>query len=572
MEVSTQLSLIREESERHDTDQLLSLPPQDQFNQDDILQQLLQTNFVNNHNLPSDIADKDENLNNIEECDGKSNHNNGEKENSPIMIRAKRPLSQNSPVSIRVKRPSSQNSPVMVRVKRASSLSSRRSLNSSVHSLKPERRRTSSANSSLIVRNWSFKKRMSMPTIIPKRKISECSTHSGDSSGMDRASMEIFDQLDKLDGEKNGMISKAHLKKWISSSAQELNSFSLTEKYIPGNQLARLLSEYDENKDGYIDVQEFEKLVQNQENNPRPEVAKLLQSLKTAAFAEVYKLWPPPIFLLLVSLFQVILFCIHAHHLRVQHGLEITWNEPAPQCSMLIYNPYRRREAWRYLSYALVHSGMGHIGLNLVIQLFVGLPLEMSHGSLRIGIVYMCGVVGGSLATSSFDPNMYLVGASGGVYSLIAAHLASLTLNWKEDVVVIRQRFRQGKLRLAKSSTLFRLMRLLSVIIYAVCDTGFAIYARFMYGTGNTGYLAHLAGAIAGLCVGLIVLKNRKKENWEVYIRVMCAMFCGTTLVLSIVWNVEGDTIYQKYYKTNTTYFLPADLRQIHNCTYYGHR
>ena len=93
-----------------------------------------------------------------------------------------------------------------------------------------------------------------------------------------------------------------------------------------------------------------------------------------------------------------------------------------------------------------------------------------------------------------------------------------------------------------------------------------------MYGTGNTGYLAHLAGAIAGLCVGLIVLKNRKKENWEVYIRVMCALFCGTTLVLSIVWNVEGDTIYQKYYKTNTTYFLPADLRQIHNCTYYGHR
>ena len=128
------------------------------------------------------------------------------------------------------------------------------------------------------------------------------------------------------------------------------------------------------------------------------------------------------------------------------------------------------------LSYALVHSGMGHIGLNLVIQLFVGLPLEMSHGSLRIGIVYMCGVVGGSLATSSFDPNMYLVGASGGVYSLIAAHLASLTLNWKEDVVVIRQRFRQGKLRLAKSSTLFRLMRLLSVIIYAVCDTGRGIY------------------------------------------------------------------------------------------------
>lgn len=34
----------------------------------------------------------------------------------------------------------------------------------------------------------------------------------------------------------------------------------------------------------------------------------------------------------------------------------------------------------------------------------------------------------GSLATSVFDSNVYLVGASGGVYALLAAHLANVML------------------------------------------------------------------------------------------------------------------------------------------------
>jgi len=32
---------------------------------------------------------------------------------------------------------------------------------------------------------------------------------------------------------------------------------------------------------------------------------------------------------------------------------------------------------------------------NLLVQVLVGLPLEMVHGSLRIGVVYMAGVLAG---------------------------------------------------------------------------------------------------------------------------------------------------------------------------------
>ena len=69
---------------------------------------------------------------------------------------------------------------------------------------------------------------------------------------------------------------------------------------------------------------------------------------------------------------------------------------------------------------------------NLVVQLVLGLPLEMVHGTARTAIIYGAGVlagnliqlvwsnstisVSGSLSTSVLDPGTCLVGASGGVY------------------------------------------------------------------------------------------------------------------------------------------------------------
>lgn len=38
-----------------------------------------------------------------------------------------------------------------------------------------------------------------------------------------------------------------------------------------------------------------------------------------------------------------------------------------------------------------------HLGLNVVLQLLVGVPLEMVHGATRIGLIYVAGVVAGRL-------------------------------------------------------------------------------------------------------------------------------------------------------------------------------
>ena len=80
------------------------------------------------------------------------------------------------------------------------------------------------------------------------------------------------------------------------------------------------------------------------------------------------------------------------------------------RCSVLIYSPKKREEAWRFISYMFVHVSWGHILNNLFLQLFVGLPLEMSHGSRRVALVYLSSVVMGSLASSVIDNKVYLAG------------------------------------------------------------------------------------------------------------------------------------------------------------------
>lgn len=58
----------------------------------------------------------------------------------------------------------------------------------------------------------------------------------------------------------------------------------------------------------------------------------------------------------------------------------------------------------------------------------LGIPLEMVHHWWRVLLVYLAGVLAGSLATSVSDPAIYLAGASGGVYAIMAAHVATIIM------------------------------------------------------------------------------------------------------------------------------------------------
>ena len=108
---------------------------------------------------------------------------------------------------------------------------------------------------------------------------------------------------------------------------------------------------------------------------------------------------------------------------------------------------------WRYFTYSLLHASGEHIVVNLFLLFFVGFSMELIHGTLRPLLVYFLGVsadyhkiylladVNSQVVTSSmffyvFDCGA-LVGCSGGVFSLVAASLSSIILNWKEDKAVL---------------------------------------------------------------------------------------------------------------------------------------
>ncbi|XP_039199560.1 rhomboid-related protein 3-like isoform X3 [Crotalus tigris] len=142
-------------------------------------------------------------------------------------------------------------------------------------------------------------------------------------------------------------------------------------------------------------------------------------------YYDSYTCCPPPWFMIAITIVEVAFFLYNGVVLD-RFVLQVT--HPFYLKNSLLYHPQLRAQAWRYLTYIFMHAGIEHLGLNVVLQLLVGVPLEMVHGATRIGFVYFAGVVAGSLAVSIADMTAPVVGSSGGVYALISAHLANIVM------------------------------------------------------------------------------------------------------------------------------------------------
>lgn len=96
--------------------------------------------------------------------------------------------------------------------------------------------------------------------------------------------------------------------------------------------------------------------------------------------------------------------------------------------NLLIYNPRRKCDLWRFLTYMILHNDCTHLSLNVIIQFFLASPLEYEQGHVRTIAIYLGGGLAGSLGASIFDKESMLVGASGGIYALLISHIAHIIL------------------------------------------------------------------------------------------------------------------------------------------------
>ncbi|KAK9505636.1 hypothetical protein O3M35_009639 [Rhynocoris fuscipes] len=284
------------------------------------------------------------------------------------------------------------------------------------------------------------------------------------------------------------------------------------EGNVPILAIERALREADTDGDSVITLKEFLKLVKKPEQarsrynrffveyvrRTIPSREATLASRRSyrdytdydGEYEDQYKCWPLPLAMITMSLLEAATF-LYDVFTRGYGYLD------GPAATILIYNPRKRIEAWRFISYMFVHAGAAHILMNIGVQILLGLPLEMVHRWWRVLIIYIAGVIAGSLGTSVCDPQVFLAGASGGVYSLISAHLATIILNWSEME--------------------FAFWQLVILLALCIADTGTAIYNRYILEVNNQiGYEAHLAGAIAGLLVGIYVLRNLEIRSWEI--------------------------------------------------------
>uniref|UniRef100_A0A670ZXP7 Rhomboid-related protein 2 n=1 Tax=Pseudonaja textilis TaxID=8673 RepID=A0A670ZXP7_PSETE len=242
-----------------------------------------------------------------------------------------------------------------------------------------------------------------------------------------------------------------------------------------------------------------------------------------ATYLERASCIPPPVFILVISLAELSVFIYYAvwkpqtQWITLEVGI---WESP------LIYRPEKRKEAWRFLSYMFLHAGVEHIIGNLVLQLCLGIPLELVHKGHRVGAVYLAGVIGGSLASSICDPLLGLVGASGGVYALIGGYFMNILLvrGLLEHGVGIR----------------FPIFLTICIKFLVGTDVGFALYRRFLSpSTGiQVSFVAHIAGGLAGMSVGYVIFSNFDKNFVKDPRFWICISAFLIFVILAVLFNV----------------------------------
>lgn len=323
-------------------------------------------------------------------------------------------------------------------------------------------------------------------------------------------------------------------------TAKELYKTLRKEHNIAHHVVHQILDLADQNGDGELTFEEFQTLIEHPKLKPLfmgaftkyvetiipprriGQKGRIRVSLEEdesdLAYEQEFSCCPPPIGLPIMAIITIIPFVIDEYI-----EPDSTLSASGKIGRWLIYDPARRYEIWRFFTYMFVHIGYHHLVVNLIVLLVLGLPLEMVHKSWRVLSIYFAGVLAGSLATSVIDPEIKLGGASGGVYAIITAHISTLILNWKQ--------------------TAFAPYQMIVFLGITVLDLGAASYSRFISMSSSheqIGVVAHLAGAVAGICVGIDILRNLEEDRWEVYFKwitlVIFVMIMGSMIIIEIAY------------------------------------
>ncbi|XP_011501876.1 PREDICTED: rhomboid-related protein 3 isoform X3 [Ceratosolen solmsi marchali] len=203
--------------------------------------------------------------------------------------------------------------------------------------------------------------------------------------------------FEKYDADSDGKISYQELKVMIRNSSIYTND-------IPSRVIQMILHKADLDNSGFLEYPEFITMIHRKDMQGvfghfvqryihsivpcRPCAIGTLQTTRSGDFIdglyeEEYTCNPPALAMIIISILEIILFLYDtvAHNAVAVEG---------PTATLFIYNPHKRYQAWRYLTYMFVHVGIFHLVVNLLVQVMLGIPLEMIRSFISPGHPVVC--------------------------------------------------------------------------------------------------------------------------------------------------------------------------------------
>ncbi|MQA75440.1 MAG: rhomboid family intramembrane serine protease [Solirubrobacterales bacterium] len=163
-------------------------------------------------------------------------------------------------------------------------------------------------------------------------------------------------------------------------------------------------------------------------------------------------------------------------------------------------------EPYRIVTSAFLHAGLLHLGLNMFALYILGVLLEPAIGTARFIGIYAASVLAGSFGALILDPNQLTVGASGGIFGLMAAAF-----------LIARHR---GLDQLASQIGFFVVLNLV-----------------FTFSISNISIGGHIGGLIGGGLAALLVntLERRRVANAAVIEGVGLLALCAVAVVGALI-------------------------------------
>ena len=148
------------------------------------------------------------------------------------------------------------------------------------------------------------------------------------------------------------------------------------------------------------------------------------------------------------------------------------------------FGPYTLSgEWWRLLTYMFLHGGAMHIFFNMWCLWDLGRLCESLYGRWTFAGIYLITGVSGGLASIAWNPRVLSVGASGAIFGLAGALIASFYL---------------GEFSLPRAAISGTLR---SLVIFAVFNLGFG---QLFGGIDNA---CHIGGLVSGLILGALIAR-----------------------------------------------------------------